>query len=115
MQFKKVNEQFALAGQLTEEDIQRFVDEGYRSFMCNRPDGEGGESQPLHAALAEVASRNSAPFYYLPMNPWDEPTEGLCSEFARMFAEAPKPLLVFCRTGNRSGILYEAARHLIEK
>lgn len=113
MQFRKVNDQFALAGQLSKNDILNFTQQGYKAFMCNRPDGEGGDSQPAHAALAEVAKSQGAKFYYLPMNPWDEPDDALCQAFAAIFNEAPKPLLVFCRTGNRSGILYEASKSLI--
>ena len=46
MQIVPLDDRFASAGQITPDDLAAIAAAGYRSIICNRPDGEGGPDQP---------------------------------------------------------------------
>ncbi len=98
--------QFATAGQIGAEDVAAIAAAGYRSIICNRPDGEGGQSQPASSAVAEAAKAHGLAFAYLPVTPgMIGPADG--QAFAKLLNELPAPVLAYCRTGNRSTSLYQ--------
>lgn len=96
------------AGQLTTEHISEVVEMGFKSLMCNRPDGEGGAEQPLSADIQRVAEQAGLQYAYVPVVA-GQITEKDVRDFAEHFNALPKPVLMFCRTGNRSNNLYQLA------
>lgn len=101
----------AFAGQLSPEHIAQVQQQGFRSVINNRPDGEGGAEQPTSAQIEETARAAGLDYVYQPV------VAGQISEFdVRTFAnhyhELPKPILMFCRTGNRSSNLYQLAKQM---
>ena len=81
---------------------------GFRSVINNRPDFEGGPDQPTSAAMQHAAERAGLAYVFLPVQPAAQ-TPQQVARFAGLLAELPKPILVFCRSGARSGKLYRAA------
>ena len=106
-----MSEQVGFAGQIGPEHISQVVEKGFKSVINNRPDMEGGPEQPTSAEL-EIAARTAGLDYvYQPV------IAGQISEidvrtFANHFNELPKPILMFCRTGNRSNNLYQHAKQM---
>lgn len=97
--------------QIMPEDVGGLAAGGFRSVMCNRPDGEG--SDQLNFAEIKAACRDAGLVAaYLPV------VSGMVrDEDTRAFGEAldrlPKPAVAYCRTGTRSATLWslsEAAR-----
>lgn len=99
------------AGQISAEQIPQVVEKGFRSVINNRPDQEGGAEQPTSAQIEEAARAVGLDYVYQPV------VAGQISEidvrtFANHYHELPKPILMFCRTGNRSNNLYQLAKQM---
>ncbi|OTG83161.1 oxidoreductase [Acinetobacter sp. ANC 4558] len=106
-----MSDHVGFAGQIGPEHIGQVVEKGFKSIINNRPDLEGGPTQPTSAAL-EVAARDAGLDYvYQPVIP-GQISELDIREFANNFNELPKPILMFCRTGNRSNNLYQLAKQM---
>lgn len=98
----------SFAGQLFPEHMAEVASRGFRSVINNRPDGEGGPEQPSSAQIEEAARAAGLDYVFQPITPGQMGQFEL-EMFARHYHELPKPILMFCRTGNRSSQLYQAA------
>ncbi|MDL2336512.1 MAG: sulfur transferase domain-containing protein [Pseudomonadota bacterium] len=84
---------------------------GFKSVINNRPDHEGGPDQPTSVALEGAAAASGLAYAYLPVGPaYQSPEEA--ARFRDLLNTLPKPIVVFCRTGTRSGKLFQAAMSL---
>ncbi|MBZ2190121.1 TIGR01244 family phosphatase [Alcanivorax sp. JB21] len=99
---------FATCGQITAADIALFAEQGFRTLINNRPDGEGGAAQPLSEELARAAAEAGIAFVHLPVVP-GQITAEQASAMRDILAEAEKPVLAFCRSGARSTNLWQLA------
>ena len=54
MKAKQVTDEFAVAEQLTADDVDMMAAAGFKTIICNRPDGEAA-GQPLRAEIQAVA------------------------------------------------------------
>ncbi len=81
---------------------------GFKSVINNRPDHEGGTDQPTSAAIEAAAMAAGLRYAHLPVAPGYQSPEEI-ARFRELLDAMPKPLLVFCRTGTRSGKLFQAA------
>lgn len=104
-------EHFGTAGQITPEDIHEIASRGYKSVINNRPDGEGGPSQPLNSDIESAAIKAGLVYAYLPVVS-GQMTREQVEEMARLLEKLPKPTLAFCRSGARSTNLYMFAQQL---
>ena len=105
MQPKKLTEDLFVSGQIAPSDIAALKAAGFKSIICNRPDGEALFGQPsfkeIEAAAKEAGlSARHQPIYLGRM------TESDVNDFAGSLRELPKPILAFCRTGMRSATLW---------
>lgn len=98
-----------VAPQLTPEAMAEAARAGFRSVVNNRPDFEHGPDQPTSAAIEAAAVAAGLEYRFLPVDSAYQSPEQIAA-FARLLAELPRPLLVFCRSGARSTRLYQAAR-----
>ncbi|MFO1294074.1 MAG: TIGR01244 family sulfur transferase [Rubrivivax sp.] len=97
-----------VAPQLTPEAMAEAARLGFRSVVNNRPDFEHGPDQPTDAALEAAARAAGLEYRFLPVDgAYQSPAQ--VAAFARLMAELPRPILVFCRSGARSTRLYLAA------
>lgn len=107
MQGTPLTANFRAAPQIGEADLPALVAAGVRGLINNRPDGEAA-GQPTSASLAAAAARAGLAYRHLPV------VAGAIDEaqvvaFAQALADMPGPLLAFCRTGNRSAMLWALA------
>jgi uncharacterized protein (TIGR01244 family) len=97
-----------VAPQLTPEAMAEAARAGFRSIVNNRPDFEHGPDQPTSAALETAARAAGLEYRYLPVDSgYQSPDE--IAAMAKLLAELPRPLLMFCRSGARSTRLFAAA------
>ena len=80
---------------------------GFKSVINNRPDFEGGPDQPTSAQMEQAAKAAGLVYAYLPVDPADHTPEQI-AHFAQLLKDLPKPVLAYCRSGNRSSMLYRA-------
>ncbi|WP_321961081.1 TIGR01244 family sulfur transferase [Paraburkholderia sp. J7] len=109
MQITQHDARFASADQITPDDLAAIHAAGYRSIICNRPDGEGGEAQPTSQALRTAAAQLGLQFAYLPVKP-GQITADAAAQFAQLLVDLPGPVLAYCRSGNRATNLYRLAQ-----
>ncbi len=106
-----MNENVGFAGQIFPEQVAQVAEKGFKSIINNRPDMEGGAEQPTSAQIEDAARAAGIDYVFQPVVA-GQITEIDVRTFANHFNELPKPVLMFCRTGNRSNNLYELAKQM---
>jgi sulfide:quinone oxidoreductase len=104
MAYQRVNKDLSVAGQLQPGELGALREAGFRSIICNRPDGEAPD-QPSFGAIEEQARKLCMQARYLPVVPGAIGAEHGVA-FGALLAELPKPILGYCRTGRRSATLW---------
>lgn len=104
MTIRFLSQHYAVAPQITPDDVAALKQQGFATLICNRPDGEGSP-QPAFADIDAAARALGIQAYYLPVTP-GRITQADREAFAALFASAPKPVLGFCRTGTRAELLW---------
>jgi uncharacterized protein (TIGR01244 family) len=97
---RKVTDDFAVAPQISEADVEAIAKAGFKTIVANRPDGEGGVDQPRMGAIRAKAESLGLNFAALPFS--GAPTPEIVERMAHILNEAPQPVLAYCRTGTRS-------------
>ncbi len=103
-----LNPDFSVAPQLDPQAMAWVASQGFRSVINNRPDFEGGPGQPTSASIQAAAEAAGLHYAFLPVQPAIQTAQDI-ERMAHLVSELPKPILAFCRTGTRSGKLYQAA------
>ena len=97
-----------VAPQLTPEAMAEAARAGFRSVVNNRPDFEYGPDQPTNADIEAAALAAGLEYRFLPVGPSFQTPEQIAA-FAQMLEALPRPILAFCRSGNRSANLFMQA------
>ncbi len=97
---RNVTDAFAVAPQISEDDLDQIVAAGFKTLVANRPDGEGGVTQPRMGPIRAKAESLGLTFAALPFS--GAPTPEVVERMAHILNEAPQPVLAYCRTGTRS-------------
>lgn len=95
---------FAVAPQIRATDVQELAAKGFRSIVCNRPDGEGAD-QPSFAEIANASRQAGLETAYLPVVS-GQVSDDDAHAFGDLLDRLPNPTLAFCRTGTRSATLW---------
>ena len=104
MDTRRLTAELSVAPQISAADMQAIASAGYRSVICNRPDGEGSD-QPNYVELERSAAECDLQMRYLPAES-GKVTDEQGAAFGALMAELPKPVLAFCRTGMRSTTMW---------
>lgn len=108
-EFHTVTPAFAVAAQISIEDVARAAEAGFQTIVVNRPDGEDF-GQPTHAAIRAAADAAGLKFVVLPYTGQTPPA--VVGETAQLLAETKGPVLAYCRTGKRSILAWALAEAL---
>jgi len=107
-QVQQLSPDICVAPQLDPAAMAWAAQNGFKSVINNRPDFEGGPTQPTSAQIEAAAKAAGLSYAFLPVNgAYQSPEE--IARFGELLNELPRPILAFCRTGTRSGKLYHAA------
>jgi len=104
MDLKAIDKGLSVSPQISPAAVAEISKRGFRSIICNRPDGEGAD-QPTFAEIEKAAKKAGLEARYLPVvsgRVQDEDAE----KFGEALAELPKPVFAYCRTGTRSATLW---------
>ncbi len=107
MKLKQVDDEFAVADQITPSDIEELAEQGFKAVVCNRPDGEGPE-QPSFAEIQAAAEAHGLEVRNVPVVS-GQLTPADIAAFSGAMDEMPRPMLAYCRTGTRSIQLWALA------
>jgi len=108
---RRLSADLSVAAQLDAAAMAWIASQGFRSVINNRPDYEAGPNQPTSASIAAAAAEAGLTYVFHPVaSNYQSPQE--IARMAELVATLPKPILAFCRSGARSGRLYQASQQL---
>jgi len=109
MDIRKVNEDFAVTGQIAPVQVAEIAGAGFKSIVCNRPDTEDGAVP--HDAVEEAAREAGLEFRFLPVVS-GAITEENVRDMAAILEDLPRPVLAYCRSGARCLNLYGLVKEM---
>lgn len=99
----KVNSDVTVGPQPTENEIQKLGNQGFKSVVNFRTDGE--DQQPLSPeAEGEVVDAAGMQYLNIPVSMQSMGSE-LVDRFREKYAELPKPVFAHCKSGKRAGAM----------
>ncbi len=105
-----MSHQISITGQITPDQIPMIAENGFKTIINNRPDGEEA-GQPASANIAAAATEAGLAYKEISFA-GNEMNQSHVEAFADYFNQAEQPILIFCRTGNRSTGIYETAKQM---
>ncbi|MEP2703864.1 MAG: TIGR01244 family sulfur transferase [Roseibium sp.] len=108
MNFKAINGHLSVSPQISAADLTDVVQQGFRSIICNRPDGEGAD-QPTFEEIEVAAKKLGLEIRYQPIIAGKVRDED-ATDFGELLNTLPKPVFAYCRTGTRSATLWSLSQ-----
>jgi sulfide:quinone oxidoreductase len=96
------------AGKLDREEIEALALTGVRTIVNNRPDGEDPGQLPA-AEARRIAEAHGIAYHHIPVTAASLSRADV-DAFAAVLASAEQPMVVHCRSGTRSTLLWALAR-----
>lgn len=106
IEIAQLTPQVSVSGQITMDDIPYLVEQGIHVLVCNRPDNEAPD-QPHFQSVAAAAQAHGIETVNIPFAGGQMQPEQ-AQAFSDLLA-AGKKIHAYCRTGNRSSQLFNAA------
>jgi sulfide:quinone oxidoreductase len=94
----------SISEQIFPNQLAELKEAGFRTIICNRPDGEGSD-QPLFAEIKRAAQAVGIEAHYLPAES-GKVTDEQGIAFGKFLETLPKPVLAYCRSGMRSTTMW---------
>lgn len=108
MDIARIAEDFAVAAQIQADDVGHLAAAGFTVIICNRPDGEE-PGQPTAADIAAACDAAGIAFHHIPFASMPIAAE-LIDELRRVLAASDGLVLGYCRSGQRSQMIWSATR-----
>jgi uncharacterized protein (TIGR01244 family) len=108
MEYRPINDDYAVGGQITPAEVAGIKAAGFKSVICNRPDGEQ-PGQPTAAEIRAAVEAAGLTFRHIPVVS-GQITGDDVEKTATALAELEGPVFAYCRSGSRSTNLYAMAR-----
>ncbi|SFM03326.1 bifunctional protein tyrosine phosphatase family protein/NAD(P)/FAD-dependent oxidoreductase [Shimia aestuarii] len=108
MDIKTINAQISVSPQIAPSDLKDIAAAGFRSVICNRPDGEAAD-QPTFEEIESAAKDAGLETRYLPIVAGKVQDED-ADDFGNALLELPGPVFAYCRTGTRSATLWSLSQ-----
>lgn len=101
---RRITDDFFVSPQITADDVPDIKAAGFRSILCNRPDGE----EPWQPAFDDVATSAEAEGIEVRSVPIvsGQMTEADAEAFGEALKTLPKPILAYCRSGTRCTVMW---------
>ncbi|MEM8948565.1 MAG: TIGR01244 family sulfur transferase [Pseudomonadota bacterium] len=104
---RKVTELLSVSPQITEDDVEAIKAAGFRSIICNRPDGEEPGQTDFESVRAAAAA-SGLEVRYQPVLSGGLQQQDV-DAFASLTEELPTPIFAYCRSGTRCIMLWAHA------
>ncbi len=108
MDIKTLTSGISVTPQIVVADLPGIKEQGFRSIICNRPDGEGAD-QPAYQEIEAAAAKLGIDMAYQPIVS-GKVSDTDADDFANLMTELPGPVLAYCRTGTRSATLWSLSQ-----
>ena len=104
MEARRITDELAVAPQITVTDMAEIKAAGFRSIICNRPDGESVGQLPF-TEIETAAKAAGLEIVWQPIMQGGLSDESAV-QFGEIFAGLPKPVLAYCLSGTRCAALW---------
>ncbi|MBI1200335.1 MAG: TIGR01244 family phosphatase [Phenylobacterium sp.] len=105
--FRRVTDDISVSPQISVADVAEAAGQGFRTIINNRPDGED-PGQPAGAEIEAAARAAGLVYVHIPVR--GGPTAEQVTETLNVLADAPAPVLAFCRSGTRSIVTWSLSQ-----
>jgi uncharacterized protein (TIGR01244 family) len=107
--FRHVTDQLSVSPQITPADVDAAAEQGFKTIINNRPDGED-PTQPSGHEIEAAAANAGLAYYHIPVR--GGPTPEQVETTQKVLDTAPGPVLAYCRSGTRSIVTWSLAQAL---
>lgn len=104
MDARRITDDFFVSPQITPDDMPAIKAAGFKSILCNRPDGEE-PWQPGFDDVAQSAEAGGLATRSVPIIS-GQMTEADAEAFRTALNALPKPILAYCRSGTRCTVMW---------
>ena len=104
MDIRNITPVYSVSSQLMPGDLNQVVEQGFKSILINRPDGEG-TNQPDHQEMETAARAAGLSVQYLPVIS-GQVEDADVDIFRTAISILPSPILAYCASGTRSATLW---------
>lgn len=105
--YRKIDDEVAVSGQISPEQVADIKAAGYKSIICNRPDGEDAE-QPNYELIEAAAVEAGIAIRFIPVTKMGMTQENI-EDTRTALDDLERPIYAYCRSGARSTNLYGMA------
>ena len=111
MDLRQLTPDLAVSPQILPEDLPALAEAGFRVLINNRPDAEVGPAEN-DAAMRAAAAAAGMEYHLNPFTPGQITPEMIAAQTAALASPGPK--VAYCRSGNRSTVLWALSRAGLE-
>jgi uncharacterized protein (TIGR01244 family) len=97
----------AVAGQIQPADVAAIAADGFTTIVCNRPDDEDF-GQPAAGDIEAACATHGVAFHHIPIDRGGL-TMQMVEDFQQAVTESAGPVLAYCRSGQRSAVIWQAS------
>jgi uncharacterized protein (TIGR01244 family) len=105
--FRRVTDQISVSPQIGVADVDAAAEQGFKTLINNRPDGED-PAQPSGYEIEAAAAAAGLAYFHVPIR--GGPTPEQVETTRKILDQAPAPVLAFCRSGTRSIVTWSLAQ-----
>jgi len=110
MNYRQITPDYAVSPQISIDDVAEIKQAGFRSVICNRPEGED-PGQPSVASIKAAVEAAGLAFRWIPVLSGQMTAENVADQAAAL-DEIEGPVLAYCRSGTRCTNLYAGVQQL---
>ncbi len=107
MDLHRFSEHYAVTAQILPEEVEHLAAAGFVTVICNRPDNEE-PGQPTAKEIRKACEAAGLAFYHVPVHGMPLLQE-MVEEQHRIVDESDGPVLAYCRSGQRSALIFQAS------
>ena len=107
MNISQITDDYAVAPQILPDDVAALAAKGFVTIICNRPDGEE-PGQPSAVEIAAACDAAGIAFHHIPVSGMPIAIEFI-QEQRRLITDSAGLVLGYCRSGQRSQIIWQAS------
>lgn len=96
----KLTQDIFVHKQISQKELSQVKKQGFATIIDLRPDGEA-KDQPSSKLMEDSSKENNLKFYYIPIA-HGEISEKSVEQLTLALNDAPKPVLMYCRSGSRA-------------
>ncbi len=100
----QIEKSYSVSEQINCDDIKSLADDGIKTIICHRPDGEE-TNQISSAELKSAAAENGIKFIQIPVSGLNIP-QHILQEFISLIDQNDDKIHAYCRTGMRASVFW---------